>query len=140
VNAERPVLDLTRHHARYERGDITVYIGWYGDELEPCLVLLPSFRHEHARPCILPLGNAWVWDELRGDGREAAQTCAAFAAGLGLAASVSSAMRVSGLIRDHLGDLIACPPCPYEQVKQAEAIITDNTTGKQHWTEIIERV
>jgi hypothetical protein len=145
----RPALDLTRYHARYRHGDLTVYLTWWlasDAGPRPCLVLIPTHAqsYERATPCIVPLPQAWIWSEI-GDGAYAARTAFAFAEALGLdPGNVNNVIRVRSIIVDHLGDLLSIPPMPNdmrEAIVLGEAKVTDREGGnvvKHH--EVVERI
>lgn len=140
----RPILDLTRCHFTKAHGDITVFGTWLLQQngATPALVLLATAKvgNENAIPCIVPLSTAWAWSEEIGDPRHAAQRSYWFAANMGLNAhNIATVMRVTSIIRDHLGDLLSIPPRPHDKVVVADAIRTDQY-GKEHHSEVIERV
>lgn len=136
-------LDLTRHAWRRTLGDITLYGTWFGPQHEPVLVLIPTYRqhHEKTTPCVVPLANAWKWDEMMGDPIGCASTCSEFARHLGLDPySIITAQRIASIIRDHLGDLLNMPPKPTEgRVAVADAFITD-ASGKRIHMEVTDDV
>lgn len=135
-------LDLTRYWHKQQHGDITAYFTWYGENDEPALVLVPTYRqhHERAVPCVVPLANAWKWDETIGDPRGCAQTCYKFADLLGLdKLSSMTCQRIASIIRDGLGDLVSIPPKPTERRVAADVIITD-ASGRQRHAEVIDHV
>jgi hypothetical protein len=134
-------LDLSRVHATFRHGDITAHIAWFGDDLTPCLVLVPAHAegHERVTPCIVPLRAAWVWSEAIGDGRHCALTAHQFCHHLRINPSMQANFRITSIIRDHLQDLLTAPPCPYERVVVADAIRT-GSDGRQHHSEIEERL
>lgn len=135
-------LDLTRYHAKRQHGDITAYQTWFGPEQRPALVLIPTYRqhHEKTTPCVVPLDNAWKWDEHIGDPEGCARTCVEFAGHLGLdPLSMMTCQRIASIIRDTLGELISIPPKPTESVVVADAIITDGR-GKQRHAEVVDHV
>lgn len=145
---ERNALDLTRYHARYSHGDITVYLTWWlalDSGPRPCLVLIPTHAqsYERAIPCVVMLDQAWRWSEGIGDPRDAAFQALRFADALGLGATPTNAIRVRSIIVDHLGDLLAMPPMPEgmrESVVLGEAKVTDREAGtvvRHH--EIVDR-
>lgn len=140
-SSTRIALDLSRYHARHTHGDLTVYLTWYGtDQRRPAIVITPSYRigWEVSTPCIVPLETAWAWDETVGDPRHCARTTAAFLAALGIPVSIQSAVRLTSLIRDHLGDLLAMPPEPVELVEVGDVIRIDQD-GREHHSVIRER-
>lgn len=118
-------LDLSRYHFRRHKGEITIYGTWCRtrDDWTPCLVLIRT--GEEARditiPCIVTLDKAWVWDEHVGNMAAAARTTAAFIDALRMSPNKRDILRVLGIIREHLGDLLRIPPYqPAEQEVIAE--------------------
>ena len=96
-----------------------------------------------SRICVVPMDQAWRWSEEMGDPRDAALNAMRFANTLGLGASPTAAIRVRGIIVDHLGDLLSMPPMPddmREKVVLGEAKVTARESGTvvRH-EEIIER-
>lgn len=135
-------LDLTRYHHKRKHGDITAVYTWFGEELRPALVLIPTHRqhHEKTTPCVIPLENAWKWDEHVGDPAGCARTCYAFAGYLGLdPLSSMTLQRIASIIRDGLGELLNIPPKPDERIVVADAVITDEH-GKQRHHEVLSDV
>lgn len=134
-------LDLSRYHSRHVHGDITVYMTWWGDALEPCIVLVPTRDEgwERTTPCIVPQKQAWLWSEGIGDGRHCARASVEFLHHLRFTGSINAAMRVTSIIRDHLGDLLAMPPAPFERIVVADAIRIGND-GSEHYSEVTDRV
>lgn len=134
-------LDLTRYHARYQRGDLTVFLTWFGNDLTPCLVIVPTHveGHERVTPCVVLQRAAWVWSEAIGEGRHCAITSYQFCHYLRIAQTPANCIRVTSIIRDHIGDLLAVPPAPFETAVVADAIRRDQD-GKEHHSEVIDRV
>lgn len=140
----KPLLDLTLCAWRYEYGDITVIGTWQMTDRRPCMVLLPAYkRWEHTRvtPCVVPIDDAFLWDEHTGDGQYVASMSMAFSAALGLGMTPHVVFRVTDIVRQCLGDLIKMPPMP-EDTRQvvADAIVTDPETGRTSEREIIDDV
>ena len=145
----RLALDLTRYHWRHERGDLVVYGSWWlADDSgpRPCLVLLPTRRQswEKAKPAVVLIDQAWVWDEKIGDGARAARLASEFAIGLGLdERNPNTLIRIRSIIADHIGELLMMPPMPAEMrhVEQmGEMQISELETGKKHVIEVTERI
>jgi hypothetical protein len=117
MTAIRPALDLTRYHWRATHGDLTTYGTWYLAEdsgPKPCLVLLPTHKQswEKATPCVVMLEDMWRWSDL-GDEVAQARVAVGFAENLGLdIANPRNALRVRGIICDHIGDMLSMPPMP----------------------------
>ena len=134
-------LDLTRYHERFQHGDLAVFMTWMGDELAPCLVIVPAYYegHEKVTPCVVPQRAAWIWSEAFGEGDHCARTSHQFCNHLRISPDPMACIRITSIIRDHISDLLAIPPAPFERVVVADAIRTDST-GKQHHTEVKDRV
>ncbi|MCE7797865.1 hypothetical protein LWE61_15035 [Sphingobium sufflavum] len=134
-------LDLTRYHGRFRHGDITVYATWFGDELHPCLVIVPTHMegHEKVTPCVVMQRNAWIWTEEIGEPRHAVRTSFQFCQHLRITPSPQMCIRITSIIRDHLGDLLTIPPAPFERVVVADAVRIDSD-GKEHHAEVTDRV
>lgn len=136
-------LDLTRYAFKRTFGDITAYGTWYGKEHDPVLVLIPTYRqsHEKTTPCVVPLTNAWKWDEMMGDPEGCAHTCVKFASLMGFdPLSRITAQRIASIIRDNIGDLLHIPPKPVEHMEVvADAFMTDES-GKTKHLEVSEHV
>jgi hypothetical protein len=134
-------LDLSRYHERFGYGDLTVFMTWFGDELVPCLVIVPSHYegHERVTPCVVPQRAAWVWSETLGDPRHCALASYQFCQFLRINPDPNSVIRITSIIRDHIGDLISIPPAPFETAVVADAIRRDSD-GKEHHTEVRDRV
>lgn len=134
-------LDLTRYHARYQHGDLAVITTWFGNALEPCLAIVPAYYegHERVAPCIVPQRQAWLWSEAIGDGSHCAFASRQFVRHLRMSDDPMSCIRVTSIIRDHIGDLLSIPPAPFETVVVADALRRDSN-GKERHSEIIDRV
>lgn len=134
-------LDLTQTHFERNYGDITVFGTWFGKDRKPALVLVSTSKigSEHLVPCVVPMNQAYLWDEKGGDGAHCAHVSALFAANMGFGFDTMKIMKISSVIRDNLGELVNIPPKPTEKVVVADAIRTDSS-GKQHHSEIIEHV
>jgi hypothetical protein len=140
-------LDLTRYAWRQEHGDIIAYGTWWLAEdsgPKPCIALLPLRRQSWrtARPAVVLIEQAWVWDEQIGDGARCAQLAFMFAEGLGLAPSAHTLLRIRGIIADHIEDLVRIPPMPPD-FRQAEHVgdlrIVERETGRAREVEVVER-
>lgn len=138
---DKPPYDLTKCHRTFSRGDVLVWLTWNRNTGEPCMVLTPKMAVINAQtcvPCIVPLNRAWVWDERIGDQADAELCAALFCHNLGFNPyNLRNVTKVLGLVRDYLQDLITMPPLPSgDREIVAEAVITDNATGKQSFKEI----
>lgn len=137
----KPPYDLSKCHATHSRGDLMVWMTWNRVTGEPCIVITPKravISAETCVPCIVPLNRAWVWDERIGDVAEAELSAALFCANLGFNPyNVRNVTKLLGIVRDFLQDLLTMPPLPSgDREIVAEAVITDNATGKQSFKEI----
>lgn len=134
----KPAIDLNIFHDRFARGDVIVWLTWVfrAKRHEPCIVLTPKTAltsHERVIPCIVPLGQAYLWSEEVGEERHALGMAAVFAANLGFnPENPKNAIKIAGIIRDYLGDLLTIPPRPADLPRETAALMTiDNrTTGK----------
>lgn len=137
-------IDLSKRHATHEHGDVTVIVTWTQHNRRPALVLVPTYApldNQRITPCIVPLNLAFKWDEHTGDGAHCADTTAIFAANLGFPFNPRLLFRLTDLIREHLGDLLSCPPMPaIEQVEVAFATLTNHETGAVTQSGITEDV
>ena len=142
----QPMIDLERHLWKRTKGDITVYGTWSLHSGRPVMVLVPTFvpRHsvERAVPCLIPLDAAFLWDEHTGDPSHCAQMTFQFAQVLPISPfNPSDMIRLTSIIREHLGDLLTMAPLPEsEREVVADAILTDPNTGKTKETEIVDYV
>lgn len=136
-------LDLTQYHRRYERGDITVYLTWFGGKHKPVMVLVNTNRlgGDNCVPVVIPQENAWLWTEEKGNPQEAARSAFVFAHALDLDVhNRITLIRIASTIRDLIDDLVMMPPKPTTEVVVADAFRTDRNTGKVTHQEIIDRV
>lgn len=132
----RHALDLRQCHAAYRRGDVLVWITWLRTTKDPCIVLTPRTRpvsHERIIPCIVPMARAWAWAEETGDLRDIMVTAGIFAANLGFnPMNPNNVRKIIGIVRDHLGDLLSCPPMPASEDRRVvgELTIVHRDTGE----------
>lgn len=145
----RPALDLTHHAWRQEHGDLIAYGSWWlasDAGPRPCIVLLPARRQswEKAKPAVILIDQAWLWDEKIGDGARAARLAYQFAGGLGLdPGNPNTLIRIRSIIADHIGDLLAMKPMPddmREPVVMGEMQIAERETGHKRVIEVTERI
>lgn len=139
----KPAYDLTVTHRSYRRGDLQVWLTWNRNSGEPCLVITPRDPHlsnQRVIPCVVPMNRAWVWDEAIGDPAEVEFAAALFCMNLGFNPyNVRNVNKLTGIVRDYLGELVAMPPMPTDDRQVvAEAIITENATGKQTYKEVTD--
>ena len=137
-------IDLSKRHDTFVHGDLSVILTWTQHNRRPALVLVPTFavlHNQRVTPCIVPLDMAHMWDETTGDGRHCATTSMVFACNLSSEPSPRLCFRITDLIREHLGDLLMCPPMPaFQQVEVAFATLTDRDSGKVTQSGITEDV
>lgn len=134
-------LDLTRYHQRYQHGDLSVFLTWFGNDLVPCLVIVPSYYEgfDRVTPCIVLQKDAWIWSTAIGDGAHCARTSYQFCQHLRIAPEPNNCIRITSIIRDHIGDILSVPPAPFDTAVVADAIRRDSN-GKEHYTEVRDRV
>lgn len=145
MTAETPLIDLSRYDWKRRKGDVIVYGTWSLHNGRPVMVLIPTFTPEHSEhliPCLVPLDMAYMWDEHTGDPAHCARMTFEFASALGLNAHEPRTMvRLTSIIREHLGDLLTMRNLPAsEQEVVADAILTDTNTGQVREAEIIDNV
>lgn len=141
----QPVLDLALRHFERTLGDVTVIGTWLLTTKRPVLCLVPSRpmpTHDRVIPCLVPMDQAFEWDETTGDPQFCAVMSYQFAAALGLNPSEPrNVIFVTTLIRDSLGDLLNMPPFPStEKAVMADVLMTDTNTGKTREAEIVDNV
>lgn len=141
--AYKVAYDLTACHAVHPRGSIMVWMTWNRITGVPCMVLTPKdahLSHERVIPCVIPLTMAWKWDDKIGDPLHINSTSYMFCANLGWNPNnVRNILKLQTIIHDLLEDLIRMPPMPDDtRVVSADAIITDNVTGKTVHKEITD--
>jgi len=136
-------LDLTQYHRRFERGDITVYLTWFGGKHKPVMVLVNTHRlgTDNCVPVVIPQENAWIWSEEHGSAAEAAKSAFVFATALDMDRyNRITLIRIASIVRDLIDDLVQMPVKPTNEVVVADAFRTDRNTGKVTHQEIIDRV
>jgi hypothetical protein len=128
--------DLAVFHQVYARGDITVFLTWNLIDGRPSMVLVPTINamtHERCIPCVVPLESAWRWSREHWVSENTPiKQAQRFLENLGFNPNnKKSVIRLMSIVNDYLGDLIKMPPLPKEREEfAADALITDNTTGK----------
>jgi hypothetical protein len=127
-------LDLSKRHATFAHGSVTAILSWLQTDRRPCLVLIPTLallHYDRVRPYVIPLDMAYMWDEHTGDGGHCAQASMKAAEQLGFAVNPRVCFKLTDIIREHLGDLLSCPPMPIlMQTEVAIATVTNRETGK----------
>jgi len=126
--------DLRISHACYSRGDILVWITWNQTTGEAAMILTPrvdKISHERIIPCVIPLSRAWAWAEETGDEGDTVINAGLFCANLGFNPNnLKNVIRVMGIVRDHLGDLLSTPPRPRDHFAvTADVTVTNTDTG-----------
>ena len=145
TDSNEPIIDLSRRHFTRTQGDVTVIGTWSLANSRPVLALIPThtrLAHDRLTPCLVPIDMAHLWDEHTGDAAHAAIMTVQFAEALGINPYNPRALvRLTSLIRDHLGDLLAMPPMPTSEERVvADIIKTDHDTGKTTEAEVTSDV
>lgn len=138
----RVVLDLTQTHFIKERGDLTMYGAWHGDNARPCIALLPSRLKSTSLPLVIVVDDAYKWnpDDESANPQMNAILVNAFLHANGFEdANHYTRMRVISFVHDYLGDLMRIPPKPMNLQVVADAYQTD-ADGKVTHKEIREHV
>jgi len=133
--------DLRISHATYRRGDVLVWLTWNHNTGEAAMVLTPRvdrISHERIIPCIIPMSRAWAWAEETGDEGDIVVNAALFCANLGFNPNnLANVRKIVGIVRSHLGDLLAVPPRPRDHHEVvADMFVTDNATGSVKHVEV----
>lgn len=134
-------IDLTRHHKVFSRGDIIVWMTWIQLTGRPAMVLTPKeavINHERVIPCIIPIDMAYRWSREHWFEVDTIRQAQRFLSALGFNPhNKKTILKLLGIVNDYLPDLLAMPPMPEETSEiAAEALITDNATGKTVLKEI----
>jgi hypothetical protein len=140
-----PLIDLARYKDKWTQGDLTLILTWLLTNGRPCLVIVPTFpkpSYERTMPCIVPMDHAFLWAEETGDGGHCAEVSIQFATALGMNPhNVHGLIRLTSMIREHLGDLLVCPPLPSsEKEVLADVLMTNTDTGRSIESEVIDYV
>lgn len=131
----KPALNLAHYHWRQQHGDITIYGTWYGENLRPCLVLIPTYKRKGQGqwgPCVVLVDDAHLWAVDTGSPFYVQQHAVKFAMSLGFEPSPQLCARIANLIDEHIGDLLTIPPKPAERHVVADAIITSESGQQRH--------
>ena len=131
-------LDLRYRAWTKVHGDLTFIGSWIREENSQFTASIVIIRtgeenNEHTVPCIVPATDAWKWSEQIGDPRGQARTTVEFLNALRMRFTRRNAIRLTSLIHDHIGDLLAIPPFEtlgVEQVVTADMIRIDHSTGE----------
>jgi hypothetical protein len=145
MDADTPILDLDRYKDRWNHGDMTVYLTWNLITGRGCLVIVPRYlnpEYNRVRPCMVELDDAYLWAEETGDGAYAARMTYEFARWLGISQfSVRDLVRLTSMVREHLGDLLMCPPMPQsEKQVLADVLMTNTDTGRSVESTVVDYV
>lgn len=120
----RHALDLTRHHFLRPSGDLVLVGTWIYNpdqqDYEPCLVIVPRYRKNGFKPCVVALSAAWKYNEPR----YLARAASLFLIQLGMQDCMSNAHKVAELIHSHLPDLVRMPNNPTQAIVTADASFT----------------
>jgi hypothetical protein len=139
MNERIPAIDLTRHHFKRDLGDITVFGTWLWREAEnrsePALVLIPRYRLEGIKPCVVALSDAHEYNQ---DARALVHMARRFAHMLGFADEMTNVRKLATLIHDHLLDLIMMPNDPRRPVVIGEATV--DIGGRKQTIELLDHV
>lgn len=145
--AERPALDLRKHHFRRQHRGVLVFGTWLRDEYgdyRPCLAFGPA-RVPVGRwlPCILTIESAFQFTEEVGDFVKTTEELMHFAEAMQWDQFNSDDLaRILDAIRDNLDDLRTMPgEPPLERKAVGDVQMVDITSGRviEH-QEITDRV
>ena len=141
MQVEKIFVDLNKRHFAYDIGDVRIYGSWCGPEKRPCLALVPRFEiiGKSTKPFVIPVDHTYLWWDKTADFEHIITQSMKACECLGLDANnPKNVVRLSLLIQDHLGDLLAIPPMQSEKSDQlvlADLVVTDEH-GKQKHAEI----
>lgn len=125
---QKPVLDLTRTHFVRPIGDLVCIGSWVfnadQEDYEPCLVVVPRYRKEGFKPCIVALSSSWKYNPEHGGAANIWRSAKEFVFHLGMEDTPKNIYSVADLINSHLGDLIAMPPSPTRSIVVADASVS----------------
>lgn len=131
-------IDLTRHHFKKDRGDLSMFGTWlWNDDQEahePALVIVNRYNPRAFKPCVVALSAAYKYN----DARYMARIASAFTSLLGLQDGLVTAHKLALFIEDHLNDLLLMPPNPTTTIVVADAII--DSGRRKMSAEIVEHV
>ncbi len=136
-------LDLSISHFRRRYGDVEVFGTWLRTTREPVLVFAPAIRRASRawRPAVIRLNNTWIYTEELGDPEAAARECFAIADALGADPDMRTCMKLLGIIRSCIDDLLKMPPAPTStRVVAADILMIDRNTGRETHAEVLDDV
>jgi hypothetical protein len=139
------LLDLSFQAWTRTYGDITVIGTWRLDTDRPVIVLVPTFTPLDGgklTPCVIPLDQAYQWNEITADPGHSARKTYEFCEALRFTPTPALQIRIHNIINDCLGDLLRMPPMPrYTEGEAVADVIAVNTrTGKTIEAEVIDHV
>lgn len=136
-------LNLEVSQWRRTYGDVEVFGTWLWTTHEPVLAFVPAIRRKGRAfvPSVIRLNNTWIYSEELGDPRAAAAEAYQIAIALGAEPDRATCMKILGIIRDCLSDLINMPPAPESMRRVAAEIIhTNRETGEQRHAEVLDDI
>jgi hypothetical protein len=123
LSEQRPAIDLTRTHFVRHLGDLSIYGTWIfnndQEAEEPALVVIPRYRRDGFKPCVVALSAAYKYN----DERYMVRAARHFLSMLGIQDSMAECHKVATLIHSHLLDLLTIPPSPTTAIIVGEAVI-----------------
>lgn len=128
----KPAIDLTQTHKTWVRGDITVHATWFGDELRPCIVLVPTHRRRGFKPAVITVDDAHLWCVETASPFYVQQQTPKIAEAIGITPTPANLARIANLIDDLTSELLTIPPKPAERVVVADAFLTDQDGKERH--------
>jgi hypothetical protein len=138
----KPAIDLTRNHFSYPSGDLVCVGTWLWnddqEDYEPCIVIVPRYRKNGFKPCVVALSSAWRYNPEHGGPRYLARASKLFLTALGMDDCMSNAYKVAEIIQNNLGNLLKMPPNPTTTIVGADATVTIN--GRTHTIELLDHV
>lgn len=108
------------------------------EDYEPCIVVLPRYRRNGFKPCVVALSSAWKYNPEHGGPAYLARASQIFLKELGMDDCMSNAYKVAEIIQNNLRDLIMMPPNPTRAVVMADATI--KVGGIKRAIEIVEHL
>lgn len=119
-------LNLTQSAWTRQRGDMTAYGAWFGDQLRPCIALVPTYRKQY-KPAVVLIDDAWQWEPRTGVALYVQREAPNMARAMGFDDDSKRCAKIANFINDCLGDLLSQPPKPVERVAMADAVVTDES-------------
>lgn len=139
MNDRIPAIDLTRYHFKRDLGDLTIFGTWLWREAdsrsEPALVLVPRYRLDGVKPCVVTMADAAEYNH---DARILVHAARRFSHALGFEDSMTNTRKIASVIHDHFLDLINIPPDPRQAVVIGEASV--DIGGHKRTIELLDHV